>query len=341
MAEQPEQVGVIHHVAAEVVGEEMEAEIAVERQQRRGDGQRRHGENHQDAGAQRRPGEERHAHEMHARRPLLVDGDGEVDAGHHRPERGQRDGPDPIVGADPRTVRHLRIGRIAAPAPGRKLADHQGNHDDCGARRRQAQTDRVHHREGNVARPDLQRHHVVDDAGEKRHRHEEDHDRAVGRKQLAEMVPGQKSAVEAKGLLGAHEAGLDDRARQHDEGQHDIHDADALVIDAGQPFRPENLPLAVPGDEGEGDDAADDDHRCRAGRDDVIDDVVESRVRQRVPERQLVGAEPSKKVIVERHAFHSDWGEAAGLPMKEVVAGFPPWKDWTTSSSRPGDTSLK
>ena len=48
VAEQPEQVGVVHHVAAEVVGEEMEPQIAVEREQRGRDGQRRHREDHQD-----------------------------------------------------------------------------------------------------------------------------------------------------------------------------------------------------------------------------------------------------------------------------------------------------
>ena len=98
VAEQPKQVGVVHHVAAEVIGEEMEPQIAVERQQRGRDGQRRHREDHQDAGAQRRPYEQRHPHQVHAGAAHLVDGDGEIDPRQRRSDRAQRHRPDPVVG---------------------------------------------------------------------------------------------------------------------------------------------------------------------------------------------------------------------------------------------------
>jgi len=52
----------------------------------------------------------------------------------------------------------------------------------------QSQTDRVEHRKGDIARADLQRHDVVDHAGEKRARHEKDHDGAVSAEQLREMI---------------------------------------------------------------------------------------------------------------------------------------------------------
>ena len=116
MAEQPEEVGVHHHVAARLRGEEVEARIAVQRQHQRGGRERRHGEDHQDRDAQRRPAEERHAEGRHAGAALLVEGHGEVHAGERGAEARQRHRPDPVIrpriGAEPRPGE----GRIARPA---------------------------------------------------------------------------------------------------------------------------------------------------------------------------------------------------------------------------------
>jgi hypothetical protein len=62
----------------------------------------------------------------------------------------------------------------------------------------------VQEREGDVARADLQRHHVVHEARHQRHRHEEDHDHAVRREDLVVVVRRQEARVvaEGDGLLG-------------------------------------------------------------------------------------------------------------------------------------------
>ncbi|PAV70575.1 hypothetical protein WR25_26045 [Diploscapter pachys] len=181
VAKQPEEVGIVHHVPAEVVGEHVEAEIPVEREQARRDGQRRQREDHQDRGAERRPAEHRHAHHSHARTAQLVERAGDVDPRHRRTDRRQRHRPDPVIDADAGAERALGIGRIAAPPAGRKLPDDEArHHQPCGTDR-QPQRDRIGPWEGHVARPDLQRHDVIDQAGEERHRHEEDHDRPVRR----------------------------------------------------------------------------------------------------------------------------------------------------------------
>ena len=116
VAEQPEQVGVHHHVATERVGEKMKPQIAIQRQHSGGDGQGRHGEDHQDAGAQRGPYKQGHAHQLHAGAAHLVDRYSEVQPGQRRADRTERHCPDPVVGPDARTEHQLGVRRVAAPA---------------------------------------------------------------------------------------------------------------------------------------------------------------------------------------------------------------------------------
>ena len=108
VAEQPEQVGIVHQVAARAVREEVETGIAVEGKHDGGNGQRCHREDHQDRGAKRRPAEQRHAEQCHARRPLLVDRDREVQARERGAERTQRHRPDPVIDTNAGTVGNLR-----------------------------------------------------------------------------------------------------------------------------------------------------------------------------------------------------------------------------------------
>ena len=141
MPEQPEKVGVVHHVAAEVIREEMEPQIAVEREQRGRDGQRRHREDHQDAGAQRRPHEQRHPHHIHAGTAHLIDRYGEIDPRQRRSNRAQRDRPDPVIDPDARTEGEFGIRRIAAPPAGREFANDERHHHQPGRPARQPQAD--------------------------------------------------------------------------------------------------------------------------------------------------------------------------------------------------------
>ena len=79
--EQPEEVGKVHHVSAVTVGEEVETDVAIQREHDCGHGERRHGEDHQNRGAQRGPAEQRHAKHRHARATLFVQGHGKVEPG--------------------------------------------------------------------------------------------------------------------------------------------------------------------------------------------------------------------------------------------------------------------
>ena len=86
-------------------------------------------------------------------------------------------------------------------------------------------------------------------------------------------------------LLHPHQHRLDQRAAEHHEGQHDVHDADFLVIEAGEPFGPEITPLAEPRDQRHDHDSADDDDRGGAGADDLAGGGILpcAHERQRVP----------------------------------------------------------
>ncbi|KAG1086157.1 hypothetical protein G6F40_014012 [Rhizopus arrhizus] len=155
--------------------------------------------------------------------------------------------PDVVVHADAWTVFDARQRRERQPAGGSELADPQRQHDQHRAGHEQPEAERVDERERDVARTDLQRHGQVHQAGDQRHRHEEDHDHAVGGEDLVVVVRRQVAGgvAHGHGLLGAHHDGVGKAAQQHDQRQDDVHGADALVVDGGDPLGPDVPPLAV------------------------------------------------------------------------------------------------
>ena len=79
------------------------------------------------------------------------------------------------------------------------------------------------------------------------------------REDLIEMLRRQITCgVKGDRLLRAHHERIDKAAQQHQQREQQIHDADALVIDAGDPFVPQIRQIASdddPEDDGEhGDD---------------------------------------------------------------------------------------
>ena len=137
----------------------------------------------------------------------------------------------------------------------------------------------------------------------------------MGAEQLCKMVGRQEAAVEAEGLLRPHQRRLDQRPCQHHEGQHHIHDADLLVIGAGQPLRPQHAPFAIFGDQRDGYDRADDHHQGRAGGDDAIDHVPFGWIVQHLPERQRFQTQPPQWVLKDIGNIHCTFSVAgaAGL----------------------------
>ena len=76
---------------------------------------------------------------------------------------------------------------------------------------------------------------------------------AVGGEYLVEVSWWQIAlrTAPSKGLLRAHKDGIGEPPQQHDQGQDNIHDADFLVVEAGEPFFPKVCPLAVVGNQGQ------------------------------------------------------------------------------------------
>ncbi len=78
----------------------------------------------------------------------------------------------------------------------------------------------------------------------------------MGREDLVEVLRHQIAMAAGRGqrLLAAHQERIGEAAQQHDERQDDVHDTDLLVVDRGQPFRVQVLPLLEPGDQAERED---------------------------------------------------------------------------------------
>jgi len=107
----------------------------------------------------------------------------------------------------------------------------------------------------------LQWNDEVHESDHERHGDEENHHRAVRGEDLVVVFRRQVSrGIERQCLLRSHQQRVDEPAQQHHQCQQDVHDADALVIDAGDPFLPnvremslENRPPKHTGD-GDGHD---------------------------------------------------------------------------------------
>ena len=93
----------------------------------------------------------------------------------------------------------------------------------------------------------------VHEPRDERHRHEEDHDDAVGGEDLVVVVRRQVAHGVAEGdrLLRAHHDGVGEAAQQHHQSQNDVHDADLLVVDAGDPVAPQRAPGPEVGERGD------------------------------------------------------------------------------------------
>ena len=68
----------------------------------------------------------------------------------------------------------------------------------------------------------------------------------MGGEDLIEMVRREVALVrtERDGFLRQHHDRVGEAAQQHDDRQNAVHDADPLVIDAGEPLVPEIAPFA-------------------------------------------------------------------------------------------------
>ena len=93
----------------------------------------------------------------------------------------------------------------------------------------------------------------------------------MGREDLVVVLGRQiPFGLEGDRLLGAHHDRIDEAAKEHQEPEKEVHDADALVVHARDPLAPQigKMPL-----DDDPNDHADEDkkhHRCRYQRDRLI-----------------------------------------------------------------------
>nr|GFD11933.1 hypothetical protein [Tanacetum cinerariifolium] len=132
-------------------------------------------------------------HRRIAEEPLA--GESGDDFREHAERRQDQDRPDVIVDTHIGRVIEPREGGHRQPAGARELADEQARHHQHRAGDRHPEAEVVEEREGDVACADLQRHHEVHQAGDQRHRHEEDHDHAMGGEHLVIVMRGQEALV--------------------------------------------------------------------------------------------------------------------------------------------------
>ncbi len=144
-------------------------------------------------------------------------------------------------------MQHTRQRWVSQPAGHGKFAHEQGRHDQRCTHGCHPEAEVVQERKRHIACANLQRNQVVHQAGDQRHGHEENHDHAVGRENLIVVVRRQETfiAVEGNGLLGTHHDRIGKATHHHDQAQHHVHDADLLVVNAGEPVVPQSTPQAI------------------------------------------------------------------------------------------------
>ena len=108
------------------------------------------------------------------------------------------------------------------------------------------------------------------------------------RRQVALVGP------EGDGLLRAHEERIGEAAQQHHQRENDIHDADLLVVDGGEPVAPQRTPPAHIGDEAQQSDTTDGDADERHEQDRL---VIRNGFESQSPEDELLKIEIGKHGI--------------------------------------------
>ena len=104
------------------------------------------------------------------------------------------------------------------------------------------ETESVQARERHVARADLERHDIVGQAEEHRHRDEKDHRRAMHGEDHVISVRMQKGVVRHS-QLQPNEQRFDPAEDEKRQPRHHVENADPLVIDRGEPRHLPMLPL--------------------------------------------------------------------------------------------------
>jgi hypothetical protein len=139
------------------------------------------------------------------------------------------------VDLQPRRVLRPRQVRVGEPPRVRQLRpQEEAEVDEDPAEEVDPEGERVEPREGDVARPDLQRDHVVEERGGQRHQRQEHHGHRVHGEHLVVEL-GRDERVVRHDQLSPDQQRLDPPDQEEEEGGPEVEDADPLVVDRGDP----------------------------------------------------------------------------------------------------------
>jgi hypothetical protein len=160
----------------------------------------------------------------------------EVDCAHDGRDAEDVEAENPHVLAESHRVGLLGERDVAGPTRcgGSGLGQESAVHHET-AEWDQPEGERVDPGEGHVARPDHQRNEIVAEAGEDRNDPEEDHGGPVERHDLVVELCREEVVV-ADGQLGTHQQRHDAANQEEEKGRVEVHDADLLMVDGGEPL---------------------------------------------------------------------------------------------------------
>ncbi|MNW50820.1 hypothetical protein D3C74_282830 [compost metagenome] len=204
MAPYPEQVGPEHIHPAVGHRKELRAEQPVEHHQRQCYSQYRECEQDDDVSDEHRPGKHRHFHQLHPWRTHLQNRHQEVHCGHQCPDPRNLDGDRVIVVTHRRAELDASQREVCRPSGIWGAPDDEGDVKQHRSGKEQPEADGVQSWKRNVARTDLQRNDYVHQTDNKWHRHKQDHNDPVCRKNLVIMLRVQQSVLRYR-QLGPHE----------------------------------------------------------------------------------------------------------------------------------------
>ncbi|MPM67444.1 hypothetical protein SDC9_114366 [bioreactor metagenome] len=234
VTEEPEQV--LPEQRAAVGGvEDLGAERTVCEQHHQAGGEHREGHQHEDGGHQDGPGEDRHPEHGHARGPQGHDRGDEVDRTEDRGQAEHVEARRPQVTAGTRGVDGVRQRRVREPAEARRALG--GEEAEAGGDRAehvQPVGEGVQPRESDVGGTDLERHQRVGEAGERRRREHQQHDRAVHGEELVVGLVVQVLQTRVR-QLRPHEEGEDTTDGEEEQRRHQVHVTEQLVVGRGEP----------------------------------------------------------------------------------------------------------
>ena len=233
MAEPPEEVLEQHRIAAGRGREELGGDEAVCDQHAGDHHHRRERKDRHERGEEHRPDEQRDARERHAGRAHLEHGGGDVDRGGERRDLGKGDHLRPDVGAVAGRIGGAGERRIFEPAEIGRDAEGVRHPQHQHAAEIQPVAERREPRKGERALAEHQRHQPDRHRLHHRHRHQEQHGRAVEREALVVELRRHPLHV-GHGELEPHVEREHAGEEQQQHHRQDVARGDPLVIDRGQ-----------------------------------------------------------------------------------------------------------